>query len=263
MLKYPCMSTRCADIEERNKGKAYNVRPILIIPGPKQPTNLDPYLLPTLEALLEMGKNGLQVPLATDINTSSPASQPSGKLEYVRKTLIRLADDKSVLNRRLKEARHDVQQCTSHGLQDLLDGAEKHVQSIRRDLDDLVRRMAVLEIQQTSLNQGDAGHDPQPTQPASASTQFTHHPFLTGVLADTPARLKLVKWIGVGGYLGCGWCLLQSVSGYIWSIQMVLILRCAWPWCNITIPSMPVVVWYSIVLDQMVNCHALPECVLI
>eukprot|EP00798_Chlamydomonas_sp_ICE-L_P001205 gene1205-32547_t len=46
-------------------------------------------------------------------------------------------------------------------------------------------------------------------------TQFggdtiNHRPFLTGLLADSPARQKLSRWNGTGAYRACGWCLFQG-----------------------------------------------------
>jgi hypothetical protein len=39
---------------------------------------------------------------------------------------------------------------------------------------------------------------------------YKHRPFLAHVLADSPARTKLSRWLGVGAYLACGWCLFQG-----------------------------------------------------
>lgn len=102
---------RCADIEPRNKGKSYNCMPVVIIPGPKQPKNLRPYVVQLLTELKELSFQGMPV---------TPA------------------------------------------------------------------------------------HDP--------ATPIHHFAFLSGVLADTPARIKLARWLGVAGFLSCGWCLNQAVN---------------------------------------------------
>lgn len=39
---------------------------------------------------------------------------------------------------------------------------------------------------------------------------YKHRAFLTGVLADSPARCKLTRWSAVSAYLACGWCLFQG-----------------------------------------------------
>jgi hypothetical protein len=101
---------RCADIEPRNKGKAYNVMPLVIIPGPQQPKNLRPYVEKLLTELRELSFEGMTVTQA---------------------------------------------------------------------------------------------HDQQ---------EVRHHAFLSGVLADTPARIKLAMWLGVAAFLSCGWCLNQAVN---------------------------------------------------
>jgi hypothetical protein len=101
---------RCADIEPRNKGKAYNVMAVVIIPGPKQPKNLRPYVEKLLTELQELSFAGMTVTQAHD---------------------------------------------------------QKEVH---------------------------------------------HHAFLSGVLADTPARIKLAMWLGVAAFLSCGWCLNQAVN---------------------------------------------------
>lgn len=46
---------RCFDVDPRNLGKDDNIRPVVIIPGPKQPSNLGPYLLPMLEEFKKHG----------------------------------------------------------------------------------------------------------------------------------------------------------------------------------------------------------------
>ena len=40
-----------------------------------------------------------------------------------------------------------------------------------------------------------------------------HHVLLGGIYADTPAQRKLSKWMGHGGYLGCGHCMLLGTVG--------------------------------------------------
>lgn len=104
------LGIRCADIEPRNKGKSYNCMPVVIIPGPKQPKNLRPYVAKLLVELRDLSFDGMTV---------TPA------------------------------------------------------------------------------------HDQKPIH---------HHAFLSGVLADTPARLKLAEWLGVAAFLSCGWCLNQAVN---------------------------------------------------
>jgi hypothetical protein len=44
---------------------------------------------------------------------------------------------------------------------------------------------------------------------------FLHRPFLVGVHADAPARIKLACWLAVAAYLACGWCLFcaQRLAG--------------------------------------------------
>ncbi len=42
-------------------GKDRNVRPLVIIPGPKQPNNLGTYLLPLLQDFQDLGKFGMKV----------------------------------------------------------------------------------------------------------------------------------------------------------------------------------------------------------
>ena len=39
---------------------------------------------------------------------------------------------------------------------------------------------------------------------------FDHTIFLTGVHADSVARIKLALWMGVAAYFACGWCLFHG-----------------------------------------------------
>lgn len=39
---------------------------------------------------------------------------------------------------------------------------------------------------------------------------FEHKPYLIGVHCDSPARQKMACWLGVAGYLACGWCLFMA-----------------------------------------------------
>lgn len=39
---------------------------------------------------------------------------------------------------------------------------------------------------------------------------FYHTMFLTGVHADSVARIKLSGWLGVAAYFACGWCLFHG-----------------------------------------------------
>lgn len=101
---------RCMDVDPRNMGKSRNMRPIAIIPGPSQPSQLDPYLKAVMAEFFSLGLHGMDVQDTAD-------SQP-----------------------------------------------------------------------------------------------YKHRPFLSGVLADSPARLKLTKWNGPGAYIACGWCTFQGTS---------------------------------------------------
>lgn len=50
---------RSADIPEKYKGKREFSEVTIIIPGPREPTNLDIYLEPLLEDLAEYGPDGM------------------------------------------------------------------------------------------------------------------------------------------------------------------------------------------------------------
>lgn len=49
---------RCLDIEPLYRSKARFVTPLVIIPGPKEPSNITPYLQGTLQAFREFGPSG-------------------------------------------------------------------------------------------------------------------------------------------------------------------------------------------------------------
>lgn len=52
---------RCADISPRDKGKEWNQKVVAIIPGPKQPEVLLPYLSPMLSELETLASEGIKV----------------------------------------------------------------------------------------------------------------------------------------------------------------------------------------------------------
>lgn len=108
-----CSTCRCFDVDPRNLGKDDNTRPVIIIPGPKQPANLAPYLMPLLEEFVKLG-NCKDYPKAG----------------------VKVKD--------------------------------------------------------------------------STGKEFLHRPYLSSVLADSPARNKISNWMGQRSYLGCGWCLFQG-----------------------------------------------------
>lgn len=108
---------RSFDVDPRNLGKDDNIRPLLIIPGPKQPSNLAPYLIPMLNEFHKLGN--------CTFRNNNPES-----------TGVLVKDE--------------------------------------------------------------------------AGNQFYHRPYLSSVLADSPARNKLSNWMGQRSYLGCGWCMFQG-----------------------------------------------------
>jgi len=49
-------------------------------------------------------------------------------------------------------------------------------------------------------------------QPFPQLKPFLHTLFVTGFIADTPARIKAAAWMGVGAIISCGWCWFQSTK---------------------------------------------------
>ncbi|GAX86249.1 hypothetical protein CEUSTIGMA_g13661.t1 [Chlamydomonas eustigma] len=84
---------RCADIPESSKGKSFNVKPLLILPGPTQQVNMAPYFYHTLQAFEEFGKFGMDVkdirhmrtfkhhPFLTSFYGDMPARFPSPSIK--------------------------------------------------------------------------------------------------------------------------------------------------------------------------------------
>lgn len=52
---------RCADVNPRDKGKSWNQHVIGIIPGPKMPENLNPYMQVIVDELLRLCEEGMLV----------------------------------------------------------------------------------------------------------------------------------------------------------------------------------------------------------
>ena len=55
------LGIRCIDVDTRNRSKAHNVAILAVIPGPRNPAVIAPYMLRTLEAFRGLLDTGMQV----------------------------------------------------------------------------------------------------------------------------------------------------------------------------------------------------------
>lgn len=78
----------CADIDPRNKGKNFNVRPVLIIPGPHQPKNMNTFLSPLLREARELWIQGIKVRERCQIRDESSSEERWGDREFVHKAIL-------------------------------------------------------------------------------------------------------------------------------------------------------------------------------
>ncbi|EFJ44542.1 hypothetical protein VOLCADRAFT_95128 [Volvox carteri f. nagariensis] len=70
---------RCADMDPHNKGKIWNQRVIAIIPGPRMPSVLHPYLQPIVDDLLRLASDGMRVsPAAAPANPEAAEGAAAG-----------------------------------------------------------------------------------------------------------------------------------------------------------------------------------------
>lgn len=58
-------------MDPRDLGKDDNIRPLLIIPGPKQPTNLAPYLVPILTEFAKLGNCNMDPKAGIEVKDST------------------------------------------------------------------------------------------------------------------------------------------------------------------------------------------------
>lgn len=118
------LGIRIPDVEPKNVGKNYCMKPLAIIPGPKAPNTIRPYLLRTLERFKTYLTERLEVSVPIANEPSLQPAQPHEQNPHLSKVLLR--------------------------------------------------------------------------------------PLLTGFIADTPARHKVMRTLGANAYLGCSWCVFNG-----------------------------------------------------
>jgi hypothetical protein len=241
---------RCFDLEPRNLGKEYNYRMTAILPGPKMCKNLDPYLMRTLAKLKHLGVVGMKVtPAARPTATApSPAPAPVPATAAARAHAEEAAVIAAVSARLAASVQtHDQEVEAAREVQSRVESTLPSGTLQSKALQQLSQQLSRLQANQRSAVQarlqweadvethaaaaaaaGAAGtaaaaaalplggqppaQPPIGTPEVHSPVEETHHPFLTGLLADTPARNKAAKFPGVGAWCGCGFCMNQGVQ---------------------------------------------------
>lgn len=159
------------------QAKSSNMRPLIVIPGPRAPKNLRPYLEATLDAFARSACDGIQVteailpaPAAIPVAAAPAAAAPAAAAPIAA---VHTAAPPAVV-----QAAADATPAAG---------------------------VPAAGVPGTAAAAAAA--------PAMAAPRsFKHKAFLSAVQADSIARQKVARWPAPTAYFSCGWCINQGVS---------------------------------------------------
>ncbi|GIM12301.1 hypothetical protein Vretimale_15674 [Volvox reticuliferus] len=224
---------RCADVNPRDKGKRWNQHVIGIIPGPKMPENLSPYMELIVQDLLRLCRQGMVVTeaataaaavvtgdagaqMAAGVAAATVAGTDPGGPPFAVATgdpaaaaAVAAAQGVPARRRRRDGPGGDVAAITAGaGMVPPMQVAGDGAAPAHMPAAGVVMQVPAVGAGTAPVMVQGAGSG---TTGTGAGRTFLHRVFLGVVLCDTPARCKVCNGNGQNSYSGaCTWCLFQG-----------------------------------------------------